>query len=88
MLRSEQHPLQPATLQQHGPCEATLAIREGRYHQIRRMFAAVDNRVEQLPRERIAPLDIQGLTAGTWHGLTVEETRAVYAALALPPTLR
>ena len=84
MLRSETRPLQPATLQQLGPCEAAITLQEGRYHQIRRMFAAVDNHVERLHRARLGPLALDGLEVGAWRMLTPDEHSTVYAAVQLP----
>lgn len=46
----------PATLEILGEREALLTIHEGRYHQVKRMFHAVGNRVTSLHRERIGPL--------------------------------
>ncbi len=87
LLRSDARPLKPATLRQHGPCEATLILEEGRYHQVRRMFAAVHNHVERLHRARLGPLDLGDLEASAWRMLTPAEQRSLYAAVALsPPT--
>lgn len=56
MLEGEKKPLLPAQLEIHAPTEATVMITEGRYHQVRRMFAAVGNHVEALHRERLGNL--------------------------------
>jgi len=56
MLDGEDKPLLPAVLEPLGPTEARLTITEGRYHQVRRMFAAVGNHVESLHRDRIGGL--------------------------------
>ncbi|HEY0180593.1 MAG TPA: pseudouridine synthase, partial [Dokdonella sp.] len=50
MLESETTPLAPARLEVLGPRRARIAVGEGRYHQVRRMFAATGNRVETLHR--------------------------------------
>ena len=44
MLESEKEPLAPATLEVLGPRHARLTVTEGRYHQVRRMFAATGDR--------------------------------------------
>ena len=47
--------LRPARLDISAPCAARVTLQEGRYHQIRRMFTRVDNRVTRLHREAIGP---------------------------------
>ena len=69
MLESEQTPLAPATLETLEPQVARLTLTEGRYHQVRRMFAAVGNHVEALHRSRIGGLALEGLPAGEWRAL-------------------
>ena len=58
MLEGEDKPLAPALLEPLGPTGAYLTVTEGRYHQVRRMFAAVGNHVEALHRDRIGALDL------------------------------
>ncbi|MDP5185689.1 MAG: 16S rRNA pseudouridine(516) synthase RsuA, partial [Alishewanella sp.] len=53
MLRNEKDATKPAELVIVDECEALLTIHEGRYHQVKRMFAALGNKVEQLHREQI-----------------------------------
>jgi 16S rRNA pseudouridine516 synthase len=54
-------------------CEATgerelrLTLTEGKYHQVKRMVAAVGNRVEALERSAFGPIRIDGLAAGAWR---------------------
>ena len=67
LLESEATPLKPATLEAIDATHARLAITEGRYHQVRRMFAAVGNHVEALHRERIGGLALEGLAEGQWR---------------------
>jgi len=69
MLESEQTPLLPADLEVMGPRQARLTLHEGRYHQVRRMFAAVGNHVEALHRSRIGGLALDGLPSGEWRRL-------------------
>jgi 16S rRNA pseudouridine516 synthase len=59
MLNGETKPLEPAKLEIFSPHSAALTITEGRYHQVRRMFAAAGNHVVSLHRDRIGglPLD-------------------------------
>ncbi len=53
LLEGEDKPLAPALLQPLSDVTAWLTVTEGRYHQVRRMFAAVGNHVEALHRDRI-----------------------------------
>jgi 16S rRNA pseudouridine516 synthase len=53
--------------------EVLLTITEGRYHQVKRMFAAVGNRVVGLHREQIGTLKLADLAPGEWRNLTEEE---------------
>ena len=58
MLEGEAKPLAPALLEPLSPTTAWLTVTEGRYHQVRRMFAALGNHVEALHRDRIGALDL------------------------------
>ncbi len=79
MLDSETTPLTPAQLEPLGEKQARLTITEGRYHQVRRMFAAVGNHVTALHRERIGGLALpDALQAGEWRALSPEEQASVF----------
>ena len=58
MLEGEDKPLLPARMEVLGTHSAHLTLSEGRYHQVRRMFAALGNHVEALHRDRIGQLDL------------------------------
>lgn len=73
MLESEQTPLKPATLEVRDPRHASLVLTEGRYHQVRRMFAAVGNHVEALHRSAIGGLSLDDLAPGEWRALGDED---------------
>jgi 16S rRNA pseudouridine516 synthase len=80
MLESETEPLLPAVLETLGPRSAHLTISEGRYHQVRRMFAAVGNHVVALHRDRIGALDLPAdLEAGGYRIADGETLAAVFA---------
>jgi len=53
--------------------EVLLTITEGRYHQVKRMFSAVGNRVVGLHREQIGALKLADLAPGEWRTLTEQE---------------
>jgi 16S rRNA pseudouridine516 synthase len=58
VLEGEAAPLAPAVLEPLSPTSARLTVTEGRYHQVRRMFAAMGNHVVALHRDRIGGLDL------------------------------
>lgn len=74
LLDGEEAPTQPAELRFLSPQRAELSITEGRYHQVKRMFAAVGNHVEQLHRRAIGPIELDSqLAPGEWRELTPDE---------------
>jgi len=76
MLRGEKEPTKPAQLELVSANEALLTIHEGRYHQVKRMFAAIGNKVERLHRERIGALQLPvELAEGEYRSLNEEEIR-------------
>lgn len=81
MLEGEVKPLQPAVLEPLSPTTAHLTVTEGRYHQVRRMFAAVGNHVEALHRDRVGGLDLPtDLEPGQWRIMTSADIAAVFAS--------
>ena len=56
LLEGEDKPLLPAQMEVLSSTSAHLILTEGRYHQVRRMFAAVGNHVTALHRDRIGAL--------------------------------
>lgn len=72
LLPGEKEPCAPAELRPLGPREAELTLTEGRYHQVRRMFAAVGSEVLTLHRSRFGHLDLGGLAAGQWRELPLD----------------
>jgi 16S rRNA pseudouridine516 synthase len=79
VLESETEPCAPAVLEPLGPTLADLVITEGRYHQVRRMFAAVGNHVEALHRVSIGALALpQDLGPGQWRIIGPQEQAAVF----------
>lgn len=80
-LEGENAPLRPAQLEVRAPHVAALTLTEGRYHQVRRMFAAVGNHVTALHRVAFGPLTLDGLAEGAWRLLTIPERDTLDAAL-------
>ncbi|HJW04868.1 MAG TPA: 16S rRNA pseudouridine(516) synthase [Rhodanobacter sp.] len=79
MLEGETTPLAPAALEVLGPRHARLTVTEGRYHQVRRMFAAVGNHVETLQRISIGALVLGELPPGEWRALDAAEIAQIFA---------
>ncbi len=94
LLEGEDKPLLPVTLE-HLPAEKTdaektdaektgtpvvhVTLTEGRYHQVRRMFASLGNHVVALHRDRIGGLSLpHDLEAGLYRILTAAETGSIF----------
>lgn len=82
VLKGESAPLKPAELEVIDSRCVRLTIREGRYHQVRRMFAAMGNRVESLHRSSLANLVLGDLRPGEWRLLTLEQVAALNEDIA------
>lgn len=79
LLDSETTPLKPAVLEVIDATHARLTITEGRYHQVRRMFAAVGNHVEALHRSRVGGLSLGDLPEGEWRALDAGDVATLMA---------
>lgn len=75
-LQGEDDLTRPAKLEQVEEREVLLTITEGKYHQVKRMFAAVGNKVVGLHREQIGPVKLADLPLAQWRYLTSEEVSA------------
>lgn len=71
-LEGDKAPLAPATLVIRKPRVAELTLIEGKYHQVRRMFASQGWHVETLHRERFGDLDLGELALGEWLELPLD----------------
>ncbi len=81
LLESDPKPLLPAGFEAIGEKEALVTLHEGRYHQVRRMFAAVGNHVVSLKRISIGGLEMPGdLEVGDWRMMTEEEIEKLFGA--------
>ncbi|MCL1066724.1 16S rRNA pseudouridine(516) synthase RsuA [Shewanella olleyana] len=77
-LRSEDGLTKPAVLDIIDATHARLTISEGKYHQVKRMFAAVGNKVVNLHREAVGSIEMEDdLLEGEWRFLTDEEVKSV-----------
>ena len=80
LLESETKPLLPAGFKALGEMEALVTLHEGRYHQVRRMFAAVENHVVSLKRISIGGLKLpEELAEGEWRVVSNEERALLFA---------
>ncbi|WP_250462439.1 16S rRNA pseudouridine(516) synthase RsuA [Microbulbifer litoralis] len=78
-LDNEKKRTKPAKLEILYANEVRLTIGEGRYHQVKRMFAALGNRVLELHRERIGDILLdEELEPGDYRFLTAEEIASVH----------
>lgn len=59
----------------------SIGIREGRYHQVKRMFAAIGHPVVALHRDTFGPLDLGSLERGSWRVLSDSEVASLKAAI-------
>lgn len=67
LLAGEKYPCAPAQLVLKGGCEVELTLTEGRFHQVKRMFAHFGREVIRLHRARFGSLTVAGLEPGQWR---------------------
>ena len=85
MLRGEERPVLPAGVHRIDARTVRLVLHEGRYHQVRRMLAAVGNHVEALHRGQLGPVQLGALQEGAWRSLEAAEVAALWAATGAQP---
>ena len=74
LLKNESEKTKPGKLERISDTEVLITIGEGRYHQVKRMFAALGNRVEKLHRESIGKVTLDPLLhSGEYRALTKQE---------------
>lgn len=78
VLDDDPKPVRAAACEATGELQLRLTLTEGKYHQVKRMVAAVGNRVEALHRSRIGSLVLtDALPAGQWRWLAADEVEAL-----------
>lgn len=78
LLKGETQLTKPATLERLSGNQVRLTISEGKYHQVKRMFAALGNRVVELHRERIGLIRLDdALAVGQYRRLSEAEIRSI-----------
>ena len=75
-LRNENGVFAATDVEQIAEHEMQMAIHQGVYHQVKRMLAAVGNKVEKLHRQQIGLLKLQDLGEGEWMYLTENQIQA------------
>ncbi|MBL0940977.1 MAG: rRNA pseudouridine synthase [Gemmatimonadaceae bacterium] len=88
LLRGETTPLAPAQAEPVSPLQVRLTITEGRYHQVRRMFAALGYHVTALHREGMGPLTLGDLESGAWRVLSSDEVEALRTSAVKAPSVK
>ncbi len=80
MLDGEEKPLLPAVFEPVSDKRGLVTITEGRYHQVRRMFAAIGNHVVALRRDRVGALALpDDLAPGQYRVLSEAELSLVFS---------
>lgn len=74
-LRGDDRLTKPAKVELLDEKNIRLTITEGRYHQVKRMLAAVGNHVEDLHRLQVGHLTLDGLEEGEYRPLTDDEIK-------------
>lgn len=83
VLDDDPKPVRAAACEALDSHQLDLTLTEGKYHQVKRMLAAVGNRVEGLHRWRIGGLELPAdLAPGQWRWLTPEALQSLFAAPA------
>ena len=77
MLENEDKPCLPARVEVLGPREARLEIIEGRYHQVKRMFASQGCPVVRLHRSRFGNFTVDNLAPGEWRIISPQAAEAL-----------
>ncbi|VTU23628.1 pseudouridine synthase [Variovorax sp. PBL-E5] len=81
VLDDDPKPVRAAACEIVGPLHLRLTLTEGKYHQVKRMLAAVGNRVEALHRSRIGALALPAdLAPGQWRWLGAQQVEALRSA--------
>jgi 16S rRNA pseudouridine516 synthase len=85
-LRGDDAVARAAACEASGERGLVLTLTEGRYHQVKRMVAAVGNRVESLARIAFGPVRLDGLAPGQWRWLDpAVERELVRGSAPAPP---
>ena len=78
MLDDEPLPVRAAAAVRSGGNSLSLTLTEGKYHQVKRMLAAVGNRVETLHRSSFGNLTLEDLASGQWRWIDDATAEAAF----------
>lgn len=85
VLDDDPAPVRAAACEAVSATHLRLTLTEGKYHQVKRMVAAVGNRVEGLHRSQVGSLVLPAdLAAGQWRWLTADEVQALRTPQSKP----
>ena len=76
-LESDRKPCLPAQLSFQEDAKVDVTLHEGRYHQVRRMFAACGNHVTALHRPSIGEYTLEGIAEGDFRVMAVRDTEVL-----------
>lgn len=82
-LRNESGVFAATEVIQHAENELQLTIHQGVYHQVKRMLAAVGNKVERLHRQQIGALALPELEQGKWIYLTDQQVELAKTRMSI-----
>jgi 16S rRNA pseudouridine516 synthase len=77
VLDDDPAPVRAAACEATGERSLRLTLTEGKYHQVKRMCAAVSNRVEGLHRSAMGTLTLDDLAPGKWRWVEAAEREAL-----------
>ena len=78
-LKGEKRLTKPATLEILETHMAYLTLNEGKYHQVKRMFGAIGNKVTELHRDRVGDIFLDNsLSIGEYRELTTSEIDSIH----------
>jgi 16S rRNA pseudouridine516 synthase len=80
VLDDDPEPVRAVACERSAESRLRMTLTEGRYHQVKRMVAAVGNRVEALHRSAIGGLALPAsLAAGEWRWLGAADRAQLFA---------
>jgi 16S rRNA pseudouridine516 synthase len=77
VLDDDPKPVAAAAAEKAGETHVRLTLTEGKYHQVKRMLAAVGNRVASLHRSQMGEITLGDLPSGQWRWLTAAEVEGL-----------
>jgi 16S rRNA pseudouridine516 synthase len=85
VLEDDPAPVRALACAATAPCQISLTLTSGKYHQVKRMLAAVGNHVTRLHRSRIGALALPAdLAQGQWRWLASDELAAASEGIRSP----